>query len=303
MTEIDETDKIGPAQWTLIAVAISLAAGSFFYRYLMPNHRWQSSAMFIGLPTVLAVLLALTPRAKTVTGGIMKGLTLFLLMIAPLLGEGWLCILMASPLFYLVGAIVGWVADWDNKRRGTRLSCLVLVLLPLSLEGVLPQLTVERSQTVRVTRIVNAPADAVERSLAASPRVTERVPEWISKGFPQPLAAWGSGLEVGGRRTIHFAGAEGDPPGDVVMRVADHQRGYVRFETVSDSSKLTQWVRWTSGEVDWKAIDAQRTSVTWTIHFDRQLDPAWYFAPWERAAVHEAARYLILANATPAATR
>jgi hypothetical protein len=39
--------------------------------------------------------------------------------------------------------------------------------------------------------------------------------------------------------------------------------------------------------------------VTWTIHFNRQLDPAWYFVPWERAAVHEAARYLILANATP----
>jgi hypothetical protein len=87
------------------------------------------------------------------------------------------------------------------------------------------------------------------------------------------------------------------------MRVAEHQKGYVRFETVSDGSKLTQWVRWTSGEVDWKAIDAQHTSVTWTIHFNRQLDPAWYFAPWERAAVHEAARYLILANATPVGTR
>jgi hypothetical protein len=296
MMEIKESDKIEPAQWTVIAVAVAFAAGSFLYRYLMPHHRWQSSAMFIGLPTMLAVLLALTPKAKTVTGGI-------LLIVAPLLGEGWLCILMASPLFYLVGAIVGKVADWDSKKRGARLSCLVLVLLPISLEGVVPPLTMERSQTVRVMQIVNASTDAVERSLAESPRVTEHVPEWISKGFPQPLAAWGSGLEVGDRRTIHFAGAEGDPPGDVVMRVAEHQRGYVRFETVSDSSKLTQWVRWTSGEVDWKAIDGQHTSVTWTIHFNRQLDPAWYFVPWERAAVHEAARYLILANATPVGTR
>jgi hypothetical protein len=303
MMEIEESDKIGPAQWTVILVAVAFAAGSFLYRYLMPRHRWQSSAMFIGLPTVLAILLALTPKAKSVTGGIMKGITLFLLIVAPLLGEGWLCILMASPLFYLVGAIVGTVADWNGKKRGTRLSCVALVLLPLSLEGVVPQLTIDRSQTVRVTQRVNASTDAVERSLAESPRVTERVPKWISKGFPQPLGAWGSGLEVGDRRTIYFAGAEGDPPGDVVMRVAEHRRGYVRFETVSDSSKLTRWVGWTSGEVDWRAIDAQHTSVSWTIHFDRQLDPAWYFAPWERAAVHEAARYLILANATPAGTR
>jgi hypothetical protein len=303
MKKIEGFDKIGTAQWTVIALAIAIAAGSLLYRYLMPHHYWQSSAMFIGLPSVLAVLLALTPKAKTVTGGIMKGITLFLLLVAPLLGEGWLCILMASPLFYLVGAIIGRVADWNEKKRGARLSCLIVVLLPMSLEGVVPQLTVDRAQTVRVTRIVNASTDAVERSLAESPRVAEQVPELISKGFPRPLAAWGSGLEVGDRRMIHFAGAEGDPPGDVTMRVAEHHPGYVRFETVSDSSKLTQWVRWTSGEVDWRPIDPQHTSVTWTIHFNRQLDPAWYFTPWERAAVHEAARYLILANATPPGVR
>ena len=81
------------------------------------------------------------------------------------------------------------------------------------------------------------------------------------------------------------------------MRVTEHRDGYVRFETVSDSSKLTQWIRWTSSEVAWQPIDEAHTRVTWTIHFDRQLDPAWYFTPWEREAVREAADYLIAANA------
>ena len=74
MTETEEPDKIGPARWTVIAVAVAFAAGSFLYRYLTPNHRWQSSAMFIGLPTVMAVLLAMTPKAKTVTSGALCGL-------------------------------------------------------------------------------------------------------------------------------------------------------------------------------------------------------------------------------------
>jgi hypothetical protein len=69
---------------------------------------------------------------------------------------------------------------------------------------------------------------------------------------------------------------------------------------VSDGSKLTQWVRWDRSEVKWRAVDARHTMVTWRVGFERQLDPAWYFVPWERAAVHEAARYLIEANATPA---
>jgi hypothetical protein len=35
------------------------------------------------------------------------------------------------------------------------------------------------------------------------------------------------------------------------------------------------------------------------VHFERQLDPAWYFASLERAVVKQAAGYLIQANATP----
>ena len=84
------------------------------------------------------------------------------------------------------------------------------------------------------------------------------------------------------------------------MRVAEQRPGYVRFETISDASKLTQWVRWDSSEVSWKSIDETHTEVTWKINFERQVDPAWYFVLWERAAVHEGAKYLIAANATPA---
>jgi hypothetical protein len=51
--------------------------------------------------------------------------------------------------------------------------------------------------------------------------------------------------------------------------------------------------------VEWRDIDPTHTAVTWRVRFERQLDPAWYFMPWERAAVHEAAKYLIEANATP----
>lgn len=83
------------------------------------------------------------------------------------------------------------------------------------------------------------------------------------------------------------------------MRVTGRGRNSVRFETVSDESKLTQWLRWESSDVAWVPIDSGRTLVTWKVTFSRQLDPAWYFVPWERVTVREAARYLIMANAEP----
>jgi hypothetical protein len=301
---MSEKDGGNSAVWWVIGLAIASSVGAALYHGLMWSGYGHSAAMFIGLPAVLAILLALTPKAKTVTGGIAKGITLMLLIVAPLVGEGYLCILMASPLFYSVGLVVGSLVDSARKRRlagrGTTLSCVAIVLLPMCLEGVVPGMNFDRAQTVGVTRVVDAPADAVEAALAESPRVDAVLPRFLRIGFPRPLEATGAGLDEGDVRRIHFSGAEGDPAGDLVMRVVERGAGYVRFATVSDASKLTQWVRWDGSEVEWRAIDAGHTRVTWTIHFERQLDPAWYFAPWERAAMREAAKYLIEANATPA---
>jgi hypothetical protein len=299
-TSVDK-EKIGSAQWWLVALIVAFMVGAVLYRVLMHQGLGHSAAMFLGIPAVLAILLALTPKAKTVTGGILKGITLALLIIAPLLGEGYLCILVASPLFYLVGIVIGVFVDRLRRSRNATLSCLALVLLPMSLEGVIPELSFNRSQTVEVTSIVNAPADAVEHQLALSPDITTRLPEALRIGFPRPLKAWGNGLQIGAIRTIHFAGAEGDPPGNLIMRVTARQPGFARFEAVRDDSKLTQWIAWNSSEVQWKQLDAAHTRVTWCVQFNRQLDPAWYFTPLERAAVYEATKYLIEANATPSA--
>jgi hypothetical protein len=211
--------------------------------------------MFLGVPAVLAILLALTPKARTVTGGIIKGISLALLIVAPLVGEGYLCILFASPLFYLVGTLVGIAVDTFKRNRGTTVSCIALALLPLCMEGVAPRLTWSRNQSVSVTRVISAPADAVEASLSQSPRLGTALPRFLRIGFPRPLEAHGEGLRPGAMRTIHFAGAEGDPPGDLVMRIAERRPGYARFETVSDDSKLTQWLRWDDRTVAQAAMD------------------------------------------------
>ena len=293
-------DQRDNARGTVIGLAIATAGFAVFYRIVEHLQFGHTSLMFIGIPGLLAILLAMTPRAKSATGGILKGLTLGLLIMAPLLGEGAVCILMAAPLFYIVGITVGLVIDWNRKKKTVTLCCCALVLLPLSLEGVVPQLTFGRMQSVAVTRLVDGTPAEVAATLARSPRVSTPLPGLFPKvGFPRPLEAHGDGLQIGATRTIHFAGVEDAPPGDVVMRVSESRPGFARFDAVSDSTKLGKWLQWDKSEVTWKAVDATHTEVTWRVQFERQLDPAWYFGPWERLAVHDAAGFLIEANATP----
>lgn len=90
MSDIDKQNpKIEPAQWSVVAIVVAIAAGAFLYKLLIHERLGHSAAMFLGIPAVLAILLALAPKAKTVTGGILKGITLALLVVASLLGEGY----------------------------------------------------------------------------------------------------------------------------------------------------------------------------------------------------------------------
>lgn len=305
MDEFNEVKHRKRIRAAIVAFATALACGGIVYRLLVLHQPLgRTGLMFIGLPAVLAVVLAVAAPAKTITGSIVFGITLVLLLLAPVMGEGYLCILFAAPLFYAVGVGMGLAFDatkkWRDEMRRRTMRCAVLVLLiPMCLEGVFPTTTIPRGQTVEVTQVVDAPAAEVERALGQAPQIDLKLPRFLRIGFPRPLCASGNGLNVGDVRTIHFSGAEGDPEGDLVMRVTEREPGFVRFETVSDASKLTQWVRWEASDVQWRAVDARHTRVTWRIEFARELDPTWYFTPWERLAVGEAAGYLITANATP----
>jgi hypothetical protein len=302
MNDLDPKPSISRSQWMLIFVILAVSAGSVMYRLIVRGSLEQTAVLFIGIPSLLAILLAMTPKATTVKGGITKGLTLFLLLSGPLLGEGFICILMASPIFYLVGLLVGAVVDRDRAKRQTTLSCLLLILLPMSIEGSSPKLSFNREETVQESRIVYGSEHEVQMALSHSPRTDTPVPIYGRMGFPLPTKAWGDGLEVGATRTVHFAGGEGKP-GDLVLKVSEARKGYVRFDAVSDHSKLAHWLEWKSSEVEWSATDSQHVHVTWILHFERRLDPAWYFRPWERYATGLAAEYLIRANATPAAQK
>jgi len=74
----------------------------------------------------------------------------------------------------------------------------------------------------------------------------------------------------------------------------------VRFQPVSDSTKIADWLGWQSADVTWNDLGNGQTRVRWSLTYARRLDPAWYFGPWENLVTMLAADYLIQSAATPA---
>lgn len=292
-----------PFRWAPVFWVLGISAAGFMYRVLVFDRLEQTALLFVGIPVLLAVVLVSTPKAKTTVGSVLKATTLALLLSAPLLGEGFICIVMAAPIFYAVAMIVAALINFVKKRaakpKQAILPCLVLIaFLPMSLEGTHPALSFHRDEEVTARRMVAASPQAVENALRFSPRIDRALPFYLRMGFPRPTEAHGEGLEPGALRKVHFAGGEGHP-GDLVLVVTQSSPGHARFRMVSNETKVTHWLDFKEAEIEWHAIGNQ-TEVNWTLRYRRLLDPAWYFGPWERYGVWLAADYLIQTNATPA---
>ena len=290
--EARSSGSFSRAQLQLLVIVLICIVGAISYRLLVLGRLEQTSALFIGLPSLLSLIAVLSPRAESLIGMISKGITIALLMSGILLGEGFICILMSAPLFYSVGILLGFFIERYRKKSGRINSLILLPFLFMSMEGLSPMLSFNRAETVVVEKQVDSSPKEIFLRLAKTPKFSKPLPVYLKFGFPLPVKTEGQGLEVGDYRKIHFAGGEGQP-GLLEMRVTTAAKQRVVFEAVSDSSHIAHWLDWKRSIVEVEPLNEGQSLVRWTIEYDRQLDPAWYFGPWQRYGVGLAAEFLI----------
>lgn len=266
------------------------------YQFLAKGGLSQTAALFVGLPALIAVTLALNPGAKSVTGMILKGLTIALLASGIFLREGFICIIFAAPLFYGVALVIGLVIDRvrksNQKSHRTLEGLILLPFLLMSLEGTSERLSFNRVEAVVVEKLVSSSPMEVEAYLTQPLNLDQELPILLRMGFPVPIASSGSGLEPGDRRVVRFQALMGSA-GDATFQVSNKNKNMVRFRAVSDHSEIARWLEWDTTEIRWVPNEDGDTRVILTVSYKRNLDPAWYFGPLERYMVKLAAGHLL----------
>ena len=277
-------------------VLLALVAASYAFRVLGNVGLQHTSLVFIGIPALLAWIVASSAPPKTAFGSVMRTTTLALLISWIFLGEAFVCVLMAAPIFYLVGWFIARAKQRLEGRGPTSIAAILLI--PLALEGTHPALSTSRAREVVVVDVVAGSVDHVRARLAETPRFDRELPRFFRLGFPTPVEASGRGLEIGDRRVIPFAHG-GHHPGELVLTVVESTPTRARFAVVSDDSYITHWLSWRDAVVELTDAGHGRTSVRWTLRYARRLDPSWYFDPLEKYGVTLAGRYLLATLTTP----
>ncbi len=112
--------ELSRSQKQLIGLILVLAATLAAYRIVDATGTARTSALYIGVPAVLAVGLALLPRSGSATGMLLRGATLAVLIAGIILPEGLLCLAFAYPLVALVAIVVGLPIDWARTAGAAR---------------------------------------------------------------------------------------------------------------------------------------------------------------------------------------
>lgn len=304
-------EALSENQWLLAFGVLAWGIGMGLFWVLRFNARVDTAATYVGIPTLIAFILATTPRSKSRTGAILKGMGIALALVGMTLGPGILCLFISAPLFIAIGVLVGRILDANTTPhdRNVRVAVVAAALALASIEGLHPSLTVNPNETIEFHHRLSMSADEFGRRLAKTPVFDLPLPFPLDLGLPAPVRASGSGTEVGARRTVHLedrnvyftlVGKSGRQDGDVVFEVSKAGEIYggreVVFKLVSDGSHVSKWLGWKQTRVYWRADGLVRGEpqifVFWTVSYDRRLAPAWYFGPILRYAVRRTAELI-----------
>lgn len=291
---------------SLTFLGILLCSGVFAvgYRLIVQKNLEQGAALFVGLPIILGTVVALWTAPRSGLGMALKVTALCLCVVAPLLGEGAVCLAMAAPLFFGVVGLTALVIRLLTRRTGAsrgRVGCCALLvgLSPLLWEpAAKPPGWEDRRplEAVRSACELDAAPAAVWQALAEPPADLFAAP---LPGFlrlrlrPGPRSVTGGGLAVGATRRIrldddHYLGTvrSSEPGKRVVFSVTEPA-------VAPGGERIALWVRFVEVELQLTDLGGGRTRLTQITRYRRLLDPGFYFAPLTRSGVRAMHRYTL----------
>lgn len=298
--------KIATSQWTLFFTILAIGCAGIVYAYLKESRYLDSAALYIGLPLILALGMSLTPKSESGMGATMKGITIALVLAAPIFREGYICILFSAPIFYLIGFLIAWgvgkARKHRDKHRKLQSAFISTMLAVMALEGTSEMTSFPRDHEVEVIKTVPASLAAVRQALAKSPSLGKQKPFFL-RIFPYPVAMEGEGLNVGDTRRATFVAYKhifwNRVEGDQVFAITEATDRKITSNLVSDTSYVGHYLDWKTSQVELTPLNATHTQVTWRLSFHRKYDPYWYFGTLQKYAARLVAEELIDHAATP----
>lgn len=299
------SDSQTPVYWpTVVAV---LLGGLIGFLHLISRSREAPHALThpvanavgqIGVfaaPVFLGILAGVVWPAKPYLRALLLSLCC-LLIGAPLMGEGAICLIIAIPIAVLTTLLSALCASAIARRSG-RASYLLLVLpFAASEYERLHPTPLPQPETIADSVIVPASPAQVWRSIEMLDIRFLKPAPWITRiGAPAPHALQGGGAFVGAERRVLFGN------GVVlatVIKALPEERFDIRLSVEKSGREFfDHWMVLGDSSFMLAPLPGGRTRLTHVTTYRPLSSPRWYFRPVERFLGHAIQRYMLEAYA------
>ena len=210
--------------------------------------------------------------------------------------EGWVCVLMSSPLIAVgltIGAFLGALIRRfviDRVRKKHLATLLMLAVLPFFLMGANKaeeqSRRTPRFETFTSTLLVDGPRDRVWNQLKTFDQIKGSKGLLMTIGLPVPVSCTMSGEGVGATRTCYFES------GHIEERVTEwNPPTSMKFEIIAFDVPGRPWLSFKDASYD-LTQEGERTLIMRKTTIISRLSPAWYWRRMEKIGVETEHEYL-----------
>lgn len=290
----------------LVFWLVMIALASLAVRILGGYHFHESALLYVGIPFVIALVLILLRPVGEVSWKkryLIRLMDAFIIMLGSsvVLFEGFVCVAMFIPIYLLIMLLMFLFEAFTQRARRKGRGTLSVHLLPAlvlfsSFEGVSPETSFDRNESVIVTRVVSVSAAEIKNNLQ-QPMDLQTARPWFLHLFPMPYAINAGSLKAGDVHEIHFRYyrwfVTNLHEGKMLLQISQVEEDRIKTRFLEDTSYFSNYLHLKGTEILLEALGPEQTRVTLRIDYERTLDPYWYFAPVSRYGVSKTADFLI----------
>ena len=281
----------------LVGVLTAVLFGLGGFVLVRDDNGTMGGVLFLFLPTISGFATALVAKRRNI---VFASLVLGLIFCSAILlatgAEGWVCVLMSSPLIaagLALGALLGWLVRKlviDRSNHAGALTLLALLVLPLFLMGAnsaeRDSRRTLRTETITDTVTTGSSPEIVWKQLENMENVTATRTFLMKIGLPVPVSCKMEGEGVGAKRTCYFE------QGFIEERVTEWNfPKSMKFDIVASEVPGRPWLGFKDAAYEIRR-ESDRTVITRQTTIVSRLSPAWYWRRLEAYGVHTEHNYL-----------
>jgi hypothetical protein len=207
--------------------------------------------------------------------------------------EGWICVVMALPLFAAFMLLGYWPARMIMKRFSAdapvAAKIIVAPLLILLLSNVIESALPGRAASTTVTTSIVLPytPDVVFDGVKAMEKLDADKPLLLALGLPAPYKCELESNSVGAKRTCFFEN------GKIISELTDYQPGkHLEMRVTEYTLTGNQWFTFDNAAYVFEA-NGNETKLTRTTSYHSTLKPRFYWEWFEIMAIEQEHEFVL----------